>query len=88
MTKQVSIRDDDYTLAHDLADKLGTTVDGAVSTALREFRGRTSEKQPLSAAQQADLDAIRALVEEAQKHVVPGAVNDHGFLYDWNGLPT
>lgn len=87
MTKQVTIRDEDFTLANDLADRLGTSVDDAVATALRDLEQRM-QKPALCAAQQADLDAIRALVEEAQAHRVPGALNDHGYLYDWNGLPA
>lgn len=87
MTKQVTIRDEDFTLAHDLADRLGTSIDETVAAALRELERRT-QKPALSEAQQADLDAIRALVEEGQKHLLPGAFNDHGHLYDWNGLPA
>ena len=87
MTKQMTIRDEDFMLAHNLADRLGTSIDETVATALRELEQRT-QKPALSEAQQADLDAIRALVEEAQKHRLPGAINDHGFLYDWNGLPA
>ena len=87
MTKQMTIRDEDFTLAHTLADRLGTSIDETVSTALRELEHRT-QKPVLTEAQQADLDAIRVLVEEGQKHLLPGAMNDHGYLYDWNGLPA
>ncbi|KQT78900.1 type II toxin-antitoxin system VapB family antitoxin [Methylobacterium sp. Leaf466] len=87
MNKRLTMREEDVTIAHTIADRLGTSVDEAVATALRELEQRI--RQPvLSAAQQADLDAIRALVEEAQKHRLPGAINDHGYLYDWNGLPA
>ena len=92
MTKQVTIRDEDYELARDLAHRLGASVDDtlaqAVREALRELGRRAPGNEALSPSQQADLDAIRALVEEAQKHIVPGAINDHGYLYDWNGLPA
>ncbi len=87
MTKQMTIRDEDFKLAHNLADRLGTSIDETVATALRELEQRT-QKLALSEAQKADLAAIRALVEEAQKHRLPGAINDHGYLYDWNGLPA
>lgn len=88
MTKQVSIQDEDYALANDLAERLGVTVDETMTRAVRELARRTPAPGRLDPDQQAELAAIRALVTEARRHVVPGAVNDHGYLYDRNGLPT
>lgn len=88
MTKQVTIRDEDYDLAHDIAGRLGTSLDDTVAKALRDLDRRTIPDNGLDADQQAELAAIRALVEEARTHILPGAFNDHGWLYDWNGLPA
>lgn len=88
MTKQVMIRDEDYDRARGIADRLGVSVDDTVAAALREFDRHTLPDGVLNPAQQAELDAIRALVAEARAHIVPGAFNNHGWLYDWNGLPA
>ena len=88
MTRQIIIRDEDYALALDLAEKLGTPIDEIVAKALREMSRPTSVKRPLTPSQEAELADIRALVKEAQQHIVPGASSDHSYLYDANGLPV
>ena len=88
MTKQITIRDEDYALALDMAERLGASIDDVVAKALRDMSGHSSVKRPLDARQQAELADIRALVKEAQQHIVPGASSDHSFLYDANGLPV
>ena len=88
MTQQVTIRDEDVELAHSIAGRLDASLDDTVAKALRELDRRLSAESVLSAEQQAELAAIRALVAEAKAHVVPGTGSDHGWLYDWNGLPA
>ena len=88
MTKQVTIRDEDYDLAHDIAGRLGASLDDTVAKALRDLDRRTVLVDGLDAGQQAELAAIRALVEEAREQISSKASNDHGWLYDWNGLPA
>ena len=88
MTKQATIRDEDYDLAHEIAGRLGASLDDTVTKALRDLDRRTVLADGLDADQQAESAAIRALVEEARGHVLPKASNDHGWLYDWNGLPA
>ncbi len=88
MTKQITIRDEDYALALDIAERLGAPIDEIVAKALREMSRHTGTKRPLTPSQQAELADIRALVKEAQQHIVPGASSDHSFLYDENGLPA
>ena len=88
MTKQVSVRDEDYDLAQKLAQQLGSSVDETLGRALREFGRRSRSEYPMTPDQQMDLDSLRALVEEAQQHIKPGGQIDEGFLYDWNGLPA
>ncbi|MCJ2070282.1 hypothetical protein MKK75_15985 [Methylobacterium sp. J-030] len=88
MPKLVTIRDEDFQRARNLAGRLGTSLDETVATALRDLDRNTSGEGELNSEQQAELRAIRALVEEARPHIVPGAFNDHGWLYDGNGLPA
>lgn len=88
MTQQVTIRDEDFQLARDSAGRLGTSLDEAVAKALHDLHRSTAPESTLEPGRQAELDAIRALVAEAQQHIIPGAFNDHGWLYDWNGLPA
>ncbi|MCJ2133185.1 type II toxin-antitoxin system VapB family antitoxin [Methylobacterium sp. J-026] len=88
MPKLLTIRDEDFQRARNLASRLGTSLDEAVATALRDLDRNTSAEGGFDPGQQAELAAIRALVAEARPHIVPGALNDHGWLYDWNGLPA
>lgn len=88
MTQQLTIRDEDFELARDIAGRLGTSLDDAVAKALHDLDRRTGPDRGLDFSQQAELDALRALVAEARPHIVPRAQNDHGWLYDWNGLPA
>lgn len=88
MTQQVTIRDEDLELARDIAGRLGTSLDDAVAKALHDLDRRIAPGSGLEPGQQVELDTIRALVAEARQHIVPGAFNDHGWLYDWNGLPA
>ena len=88
MTQQITIRDEDIELARGIAGRLGTSLDETVAQALHDLDRRTAPDCGLDPDQQAELDAIRALVAEARLHVVPGAFNDDGWLYDWNGLPA
>ena len=88
MMKQVTIRDEDYDLAHEIAGRLRASLDDTVAKASRDLDRRTVLIDELGADQQLELTAIRALVAEARKHILPGAFNDHGWLYDWNGLPA
>lgn len=88
MTKQLNIRSDEaHALAHGIADRLGTSVSEAVLNALRAFGHTLPPDTGLSPTQQADLDAIRALVREGRQHRIEGASSDHSYLYDENGLP-
>ncbi|WP_430910456.1 type II toxin-antitoxin system VapB family antitoxin [Methylobacterium sp. sgz302541] len=89
MTKQLNVRNDEaYALAHEIAGRLGEPVSETVLRALRELGQRMPSDKGLNPTQKADLDAIRALVREAQKHRVPGVGSDHGHLYDEDGLPV
>lgn len=49
---------------------------------------RAAADAALIPAQQADDDALRALVQEVARYRQPGAPSDHSDFYDENGLPV
>lgn len=88
MVEPLTIRDEDVRRARDISERLGTSLDETVAKALRELDQRTRAVDALDPMQQAELAAIRALVAEARTHIVPITTSDHGWIYDWNGLPA
>lgn len=87
-------------LARRLAERQGISVNEAVISSLRSSLDNLSHPvsapiQPrdvpavadLSPEQRADYESLRALVEEAKRHLVPGATSDHSDMYDAYGLP-
>ena len=88
MVEPLTIRDENVRRARDISERLGTSLDETVAKALRELDQRTRAVDALDPMQQAELAAIRALVAEARTQIVPITTSDHGWLYDWNGLPA
>lgn len=103
MTETLIIEGDEaYALAHELAERRGMSLGEAVVSSLRasldtaaetpmreQARGpvRIPTLEEMTPEQREDYEALRALVREASKHIVPGATSDHSYLYDENGLP-
>ncbi len=89
MPKQLNIRSDEASgLAHEIAERLGTTVTDAVLEALREFGSKLPKADGMTPTQRADYEALLALANEAAKHKRPGATSDHSDFYDEHGLPV
>lgn len=89
MTEALIVENDEaYALAHELAERRGTTVGEAVVAALREYDRRASAEDDLSPTQLAERDVIRALVREARVHRIANVPTDHDYLYDEYGLPV
>lgn len=88
-------------LAHESAERRGVSVERAVVDPLREalsaaaVRPARSVPRPvriptleeMTAAQRADLERLRTLVDGVQPRIKPGATSDHSDLYDEFGLP-
>lgn len=104
MTERLIIEDDEaHALAHELAERRGTTIDEAVVASLREALSATKPDAPqdvpaavpfrsptleeMTPEQRARYDALGALVRELAPHVRPGASSDHRDMYDEYGLP-
>ncbi|TCH97452.1 hypothetical protein EJV46_15085 [Roseococcus sp. SYP-B2431] len=79
---QLNIKDDELIAkAKRLAERRGTTTTGALRLALDEALARDEAEIARRIA------AIRAISEEASKHVLPGRTSDHSDLYDEHGAP-
>ena len=88
MTKQLNIRSDEaYSLAHDIADRLGKPVSEAVLTVLRDYGSRMPKIKGMTPQQRATYEALRALSRETARLKKPGATSDHADMYDEFGLP-
>lgn len=89
MTEALIVENDEaYTLAHDIAGRLGTSVGETVVEALREYDRRVPTSEGLSPEQRRERDIIRALVREARAHRIANVPTDHDYLYDEYGLPV
>ncbi|MFK5597575.1 type II toxin-antitoxin system VapB family antitoxin [Methylobacterium sp. HMF5984] len=85
----IVLNDEAFALAHELAERAGTTVDEAVVTALQELDRRVATvNDDLTPTQRAERDVIRALVREARAHRIANVPTDHDYLYDEYGLPV
>ena len=89
MTEALIVENDEaFALAHDIAQRSGTTIGETVVTALRELDRRVATADDLTPTQRAERDVIRALVREARAHRIANASTDHDYLYDEYGLPV
>ncbi|KMO12658.1 type II toxin-antitoxin system VapB family antitoxin [Methylobacterium platani] len=89
MAKRLIIEDDEIVgIAERMARRLGTTPNDVVTRLLREAEPRAAAKISLTPAQQADYEALRALVKDVARFRQPGATSDHSEFYDENGLPV
>ena len=92
--------DEAFSLARELADRSGTSIDEAVVKSLRTSLSqvpprdrppqqpvRVPSLEDLTPEQRADYEARRAWVREIAKDRVPGGTSDHSDMYDENGLP-
>lgn len=68
------------TLAGELAQLTGETVETAVTGAIRQRLEREREKA-------AKLKHLRELAAEIRAHIREPGSSDHSWLYDENGLP-
>lgn len=88
MAKQLNIRSDEaHGLAHDIADRLGVTIEKAVLQALRELGSRLPAVDGMTPTQRVEYEALRALARKTGEHKRPGATLDHSDMYDESGLP-
>lgn len=88
MAKQLIIEGNEtIAIAERLARRQGSTPNEVVTRLLREAEARMNAKAPLTPAQQADYDALRALVNDVARYRQPGSTSDHSDFYDENGLP-
>ena len=87
-------------LARELAERRGLSIDQAVVASLRAALAgaepgdrpsmrpvRVSSLEELTPEQRADYEALRRLAREAAAHKIPGATSDHRDMYDEFGLP-
>jgi hypothetical protein len=91
MGKQLSIRSDEaYELAHQLARKQKRSVTAVVVDALRlEASGAGAESDMFSEEAVADrLKRMQDVVRLTRENFKPDASDDHGDMYDENGLPV
>ena len=100
MTESLIVVDGEaLSLARELAQRRGSSVDEAVVASLRtsllqvQSRDRIPEPvqvptlEQLTPEQRARYEANRAWVREIAKDRVPGGTSDHSHMYDENGLP-
>jgi hypothetical protein len=91
MGRQLSIRSDEaYALAHRLARRQKRSVTAVVVDALRqEALAAGPEPDMFSEEAVADrLHQMREAIRRTRENLKPGAVDDHGAMYDENGLPV
>ena len=94
--------DEAYALAQELAGRRGMSLGEAVVASMRASLDTAADRpvpkhargpvhiptlEEMTPEQREDYEALRALVREASKHIVPGATSDHSYLYNENGLP-
>jgi antitoxin VapB len=85
MTAQLNIKSEDaWRLASRLSELTGESLTAVVTRALRAELMREGQAHGLAARKA----RLLALAEEISANVKPGAISDHGWLYDENtGLP-
>jgi hypothetical protein len=88
--RQLNIRSDDAAeRAARLARLSGKTTTEVVVEALRTYEvGLTAQcEQGWTEEKRRRFEALQALSAETARHVIPGAPDDHNWLYDESGLP-
>lgn len=85
MDTELTVRNQDAsTLASELAQLTGESVDDAVTSAIRQRLERERETHE----REARLQRVRALAAEIRMHMQhPLPSSDHSWLYDGHGLP-
>ncbi|MDP4023071.1 type II toxin-antitoxin system VapB family antitoxin [Methylobacterium sp. NEAU 140] len=92
--------DEALSLARELAERRGTSVDEAVIESLRAALSQALPRSPtppqpvrvpeldeLTPPQRASYESLRQLTREMAQYRLPGATSDHSDMYDENGLP-
>lgn len=90
MGRQLNIRSDEaYDIAHGAARRLGKPVSQVVLEALQDYGRKTNAPGELTAAQKANVEAIRAAGRRAASEVIPDVTYEQIMddMYDENGLP-
>ena len=91
MGKQLNIRSDEaYVLAHRLARAQKRSVTAVVVNALRQ-EALSAGAEPDIFSEEAVAERMRLMQEvirSTRENLQPGTIDDHGDMYDENGLPV